>query len=280
VAPSPEIVANVEAIKSSYAGNFPKTVLVLGSGLGSFGEDIDVDGIIPYTEIPHFPQPSVEGHAGRLIIGRAGGGSVACMQGRMHVYEGHSPAALAIPVRTFRALDVDTIILTNAAGSLHADMGPGSLMMIEDHINFGGNNPLIGPNDPEIGPRFPDMTEAYDKDLRTLMMSTAEELGIKLFKGVYMHLSGPNFETPAEIRMFGRMGADAVGMSTVPECLVARHCGMRVAGMSLITNLAAGMSDTELTHEETMSEAQKAEKDISRLMKAFISRIPPVTAGA
>jgi len=261
---------SVAAIRALYPGDFPKTALILGSGLGKFGEQMDLDTIIPYTKIPDFPQPSVEGHEGRLLIGKIGRSPLVCMQGRMHLYEGHPAAELAISIRTFKKLGVETLIITNAAGSLHLDMPAGSLMKIEDHVNLSGHNPLVGQNDDDFGPRFFDMSEAYDKKLQERLETSARAVDVKLFSGVYVQLCGPNFETPAEIRMLGKMGIDAVGMSTVQECLVARHCGMKVAGVSLITNLGCGLSPTPLSHDETLSEAEKAYDDVSQLLKHFI----------
>ncbi len=265
-----EIERSLAAITTRFPGDFPKTALILGSGLGKFGDKMAVEQVISYDQIPDFPQPTVEGHAGRLLIGRVGRTPLVCMQGRMHLYEGHAPEKLAIPIRTFKRLGVENLIITNAAGSLNRDMAAGSLMRIDDHVNMSGRNPLIGPNDDDFGPRFFDMTEAYDKGLKDRMAQSAAELAIKLHRGVYVQLAGPNFETPAEIRMLSRLGIDAVGMSTVQECLVARHAGLRVAGLSLITNLGAGLSENPLSHDETLSEAEKAYGDISRLLVHFI----------
>lgn len=259
-----------EAIRSRSAGDFPRTAVILGSGLGGFGERLTLEAAIPYTEIPGFPAATVAGHAGRLLIGRAGETPVACMQGRMHLYEGHSAQALAVPIRTLRALGTDTLILTNAAGGLRPRLAPGSLMLVEDHINLSGANPLTGPNDDELGPRFPDMSAAYDADLRALLRKAAAEEGIALSSGVYAQMPGPNFETPAEIRMLAALGADAVGMSTVAECLAARHCGMRVAALSVIANLAAGLSPEPLSHEETVRAAAAASETVSRLLFRFL----------
>ena len=270
-----EIDENLAAIRALYSGTFPRVALVLGSGLGPFGETIDPEAVISYADIPHFPQPTVEGHAGKLIIGSVGGTPVACLQGRMHLYEGHSPLELAIPVRTLQRLGVEVLVLTNAAGSLKSDMPPGSLMIIDDHINLSGHNPLTGPNDAEFGPRFPDMTEAYDADLRDRIRMAAKATSVTVHEGVYVQVAGPNFETPAEIRMFQVIGASAVGMSTVPEVIVARHCGVRVAAISLITNFAAGLGHTELTHEHTILEADKAYESTKALLTHFIGQLAP-----
>ncbi|MDQ0465607.1 inosine/guanosine/xanthosine phosphorylase family protein [Caulobacter ginsengisoli] len=261
------------AISARYSGPFPKVALVLGSGLGGFGETMQVTEAIPYAEIEGFPVSTVQGHAGRLLIGKAGAADVVCMQGRMHLYEGHPPASLAVAIRALRRLGVETLVLTNAAGGLRPDLTPGSLMAIEDHINLSGFNPLIGPNDEAVGPRFVDMTDAYDPALRALLGQAAAAQGVDLKRGVYLQVAGPNFETPAEIRAFRTLGADAVGMSTVPETLVARHCGMRVAAVSLITNLAAGIADHPLSHAETLSESAKAFGPMSRLITDFLGKL-------
>ena len=265
-----EVERSIAAIKAAHKGEFPKVALILGSGLGKFGDVMDIDTIISYDQIPDFPQPTVVGHAGRLLIGKVGDTPLVCMQGRMHLYEGHPAEKLAISIRTFKRLGVEKLIITNAAGSLHMDMPAGSLMGIKDHVNMSGHNPLTGLNDDDVGPRFFDMTEAYDPDLRDGLAASARALNIHLHSGVYVQLAGPNFETPAEIRMLGKLGIDAVGMSTVQECLVARHCGMEVAGLSLITNLGAGLSPNPLSHHETLTEAEKAFGNISRLLVHFI----------
>lgn len=244
---------------------FPRTALILGSGLGRFGEAMQVDHAIGYGDIPGYPVSTVPGHSGRLLIGAGAGLPLVCMQGRMHLYEGYAPARLALPIRALRLLGVETLVVTNAAGSLRPEMGPGSLMAIEDHINMTGRNPLAGPNDDRFGERFFDMSTAWDPDLRAALRNAAAAEDIALQSGVYLQTMGPNFETPAEVRMMARLGADAVGMSTVPECLVARHAGMRVLGLSLITNLAAGIADHPLSHAETMEEGEKAYARLERL---------------
>jgi len=221
----------------------------------------------------------VEGHAGRLVLGNLAGVAVACMQGRVHLYEGHDAADLALPIRALRLAGCDILVLTNAAGSLNAEFLPGSLMMLTDHINMTGANPLIGANDERFGPRFPDMTVAYDRELRRSLAASATALGVTLHEGVYVALLGPNFETPAEIRALRTLGADAVGMSTVPECLVARHCGMRVAAISTLTNLAAGMTDEELSHEQSLAVGAEAAKDLGRLLPTFLESLSPGAGG-
>ncbi len=267
------IERSAQAIRDVHQGGFPKLAIILGSGLGSFATSIDVDTKIPYQEIPNFPHSTVQGHAGQMLIGNISGVPILCMQGRMHLYEGYSASQLAIPIRTLKLLGVDTLILTNAAGGLLEEHPAGSLMIIDDHINFSGQNPLVGPNHNEFGDRFFDMSDAYDKRLRRQLAQTADEQGIDVFNGVYVQVTGPNFETPAEVRMFRQLGAHAVGMSTVPECLVAVHCGIRVVGLSLISNLAAGVSKNAITHEEVFEEGQRAEGRITQLLVAFVRSV-------
>ncbi|MDA0229546.1 MAG: purine-nucleoside phosphorylase [Proteobacteria bacterium] len=271
--------AAAEMIGAKAPGFHPQIALVLGTGIGALAEAIEDATIIDYGELPGFPRSSVEGHAGRLVLGNLSGVSVACMQGRVHLYEGQPAADLALPIRALRIAGCETIVLTNAAGSLNAEFLPGNLMMLSDHINLTGANPLIGANDERFGPRFPDMTIAYDRILRHRLAAAAEALGITLHEGVYLALLGPNFETPAEIRAFRTLGADAVGMSTVPECLVARHCGMRVAAISTLTNLAAGMTDEVLSHEQSLAVSAEAAKDLGRLLPAFLASLSPDNSG-
>ena len=261
-----------EAIREAHNGPMPRVAIQLGSGLNSVADALSDATILSYADIPGFPQPSVEGHAGRLLIGKFRDEPVLCLQGRVHYYEGQGLEPVRIFVRVLKTLGIEILTLTNAAGSLVEDMGPGSLMAITDHINFSGTNPLIGPNDETFGVRFPDMSNAYDPALRSMLQEAAEETGTKLFEGVYLMASGPNFETPAEIRAFRTLGADAVGMSTVPECIVANHCGLHVAGISTITNLAAGMSDVPLTHDETMREGAIATERLIGILAGFLKR--------
>jgi xanthosine phosphorylase len=251
----------------------PRVGVVLGSGLGSVADAVADAAVVAYDELPGFPRPGVAGHAGRAVLGRLSGVPVAVLQGRAHLYEGGDPEALRTPIRALRAAGADTLILTNAAGSLRADLGPGSLMAIADHINLTGSNPLVGPNDDALGPRFPSLRDAYDPALRTELHATAGELGIPLAEGVYLAVSGPSFETPAEIRAFRTLGADAVGMSTVPEVILARHCGLRVAAVSAITNLAEGMGGEPLSHEQTLRHAAAAAADLTRLIEAFCEEL-------
>jgi len=262
-----------KAIREQHAGAFPKTVLILGSGLGGFGEKIETETVIPYGDIPGFPISTVTGHSGQLLIGKAGGVPIACMQGRLHVYEGHPIQQVALPIRTYRTLGAETLIVTNAAGSLRQDMGPGSLMIIDDHINYSGRNPLIGPNDENVGPRFPDMSEVYNASLREKLQQAGQAENIDLARGVYLYTTGPSFETPAEIKMFAKWGADAVGMSTAPEAISAVHAGMKVVGVSLITNHAAGIATHKITHDETLAVGAQAFDKMSRLMLRFLPTI-------
>ncbi len=248
----------------------PRLGLVLGSGLGPVVEAAAEAVVIPYGEIPGFPQPRIEGHDGRLVLGRLGGLPVAALQGRAHYYESGRADSMKTPLAALAGLGCEMLLLTNAAGSLRPEVGPGNLMLIADHINFGGANPLVGVTD---GSQFVDMSSAYDPALRQTMLETAASLGITLPTGTYMWFSGPSFETPAEIRAAGRLGADAVGMSTVPEAILARHGGLRVAAVSVITNRAAGLGEAALSHETTMALAAQGAETLRRLVAAFCERI-------
>ena len=256
-------------IRARAGGRTPRLGIVLGSGLGSLADLLEDAVAIPYAEIPGFPTSTVAGHAGRFVVGELDGVTVACMQGRFHLYEGHPPALIKLPIRTFAALGVEALLLTSAAGSLRAEAGPGSLMLITDHLNLMWTNALIGPNDDAWGERFVGLEDAYDPELRARIQRIAGELEIRLHEGVYCSLLGPLFETPAEIRAYRVLGADAVGMSTVPEVIVARHAGLRVAAISAITNLAVGMSDVPVDHEQTLRGAAIAAADLTRLIRAF-----------
>lgn len=247
--------------------------LILGSGLGAYAERLENVRTLSYAEIPGFPVSAVPGHAGRFVVGERFGKTVIAMQGRFHFYEGYPQAMLALGARTMRRLGVERLLLTNAAGGVNLSFAPGTLMAISDHINFARVNPLIGANDDDFGPRFPDQSNVYDRDLRAALLRTAEEIGVEVREGVYMMFTGPCFETPAEIRMARALGADAVGMSTVPEAIAATHCGMRVLGISLITNMAAGILDQKLTHEEVQETANLAAQRFERLVDAVLERV-------
>jgi xanthosine phosphorylase len=251
----------------------PRVGVVLGSGLGAVADAVADPVAIGYEDLPGFPRPGVQGHAGRAVLGELRGVPVCVLMGRAHFYEGGDPAPRITPVRALRAAGAEVLVLTNAAGSLRAELGPGRLMAISDHINLTGYNPLAGPNDESIGPRFPSLRDAYDPALRAELHAAASELGIALGEGVYLAVSGPSFETPAEIRAFRTLGADAVGMSTVHETILARHAGLRVAAVSAISNLAEGMSDVPLSHEQTLADAQRAAGDLARLLEAFVGRL-------
>jgi len=249
----------------------PEVALVLGSGLGFFVEhSIEDARYLDYGEIAGFPRSTVAGHAGRFVAGIVEGVRVICMQGRFHYYEGYPLDVVTMPIRLFAHLGVRFLVLTNAAGGIHLDFSPGDLMLIEDHLNFLGSNPLRGPNEDELGARFPDMSLAYDMEGRNVAKAVAQECGIELKQGVYLATQGPSFETPAEIRAFARWGADAVGMSTVPECIVARHAGIRVLGISCITNLAAGLGNGLLSHDEVGETARGVEKPFGQLISGII----------
>ena len=252
----------------------PRVAVILGSGLGEFADAIESPTVVPYRGLPGFPATRVVGHAGKLVAGVLGGVSVIALCGRAHAYEALPMDAYRVPVRTLRRLGVEILVLTNAAGSLRRSIKPGRLMLIADHINLLGMNPLWGANDAAYGPRFPDMKDAYDPGLRHLLHRAARRARIKLAEGVYLAYPGPSFETAAEIRAFRRMGADAVGMSTVPEAIVARHCGLRLAGLSVITNLAEGMAAAAPSHEETLAVAGRAARQMVRLLSEFLKVLP------
>jgi xanthosine phosphorylase len=251
----------------------PRVGIVLGSGLGAVADAVEDPVTVGYEELPGFPRPTVHGHAGRAVLGRLGGVAVCVLMGRAHLYEGGDATQRVTPVRALSAAGADVLVLTNAAGSLRADVGPGRLMAISDHINLTGHNPLAGPNDDAVGPRFPSMRDAYDPELRAELHGAAAEVAVDLADGVYLAVSGPSFETPAEIRAFRTLGADAVGMSTVHETILARHAGLRVAAVSAISNLAEGMSDVPLSHEQTLADAQRAAGDLVRLLAAFVGKL-------
>jgi purine-nucleoside phosphorylase len=262
----------VEAIQER-AGITPEIGLILGSGLGAIAEQVENAVVIPYTEIPHFHGTSIEGHAGRMILGKFFGAATVFLQGRFHYYEGYSMEEVAFPTRAIAGMGIQTLILTNAAGGVNREFSPGDLMLIEDHLNLMGDNPLKGANLTELGPRFPDLSEAYSRHCLAILRETAQELGIEVRTGVYAGLLGPTYETPAEIRMFRTLGADAVGMSTVPEAITANHLGVRVAGISCITNMAAGLSPTKLSHQEVIRNSRQGSDKMRRLLGAAIPRL-------
>ena len=260
-------------IKEKLDGRAPEIAITLGSGLGDLADHL-VDAVqIPYGEIPHLPVSTVAGHKGQFVVGKLEGREILCMQGRFHYYEGYDLKQVTLPVRVMKLLGIGTLIVTNAAGGINTGFRPGNLMLIEDHLNLTGENPLIGENLEVFGDRFFDMTVAYDVEYRALAEQLAAELNIPLQKGVYAWLTGPNYETPAEIRYLRAIGADAVGMSTVPEVLVARHSGLRVCGISCIANLAAGMGDGLLSHEEVKETADRVKVDFIRLVTALTGRM-------
>ena len=251
-----------------------KGLVVLGSGLGDFAETLTNVRFVDYADIPNFHKPTIEGHAGRLAIGDiAEGFTIACMQGRFHYYEGHDMNTVVFPTRVLRQLGAEFLLVTNAAGGINPSFKPGTLMLIEDHINMMGDNPLIGPNHEFLGPRFPDMTEAYHPELRALAKAVAAEQGIELQGGVYIGLRGPTYETPAEVRMLKALGADAVGMSTVPEVIAANHMGMKVLGISCVTNQAAGLSGHKLSHQEVMETAEHTKARFVNLLTGILKRL-------
>lgn len=250
--------------------DFPKTTVVMGSGMSTVLSDLEVETEIGFNEIPHVPGVTVEGHSGRIKIGRLGKARIAVSQGRLHFYEGHSIQTVVFPFRAMGLAGAETFILTNAAGGMHPEMKPMSLLLIKDHINLTGENPLVGPNIAELGPRFPDMTHIYDLELRATFESAAKRIGLPLSQGVYVGLRGPSYETPAEIRMFRQMGGDVVGMSTVPEAIALRHMGKQVVAISCITNLAAGVTGEILNHNEVLDNAKHAHQGLAKLLKEAI----------
>ncbi|MBO67099.1 MAG: purine-nucleoside phosphorylase [Acidiferrobacteraceae bacterium] len=247
----------------------PKVGLILGSGLGALAESISSSIKVSYNELPGFSEPTVSGHDGQLILGTWSGVNIACLQGRSHLYEGHHIQRLTVPIRALKSVGCKVLVLTCAAGSLREEMRPGDLMLVTDHINWPGLSPLIGPNDDGIGPRFLDVSHAYDPTLREFARQTAENVGVILHEGVYIWCLGPNFETPAEIRAFRQIGADAVGMSIVPECLTAVHCGLKVLAISVVTNLAAGLQ-SDVSHAETLAIGKEAIPKIKLLLDRFM----------
>ena len=251
----------------------PRIALVLGSGLGGFADDFDDAVAIPYEDIPGFVRSTAQGHAGRLVIGNVDSIPVLAMQGRVHYYEGYSLEEVTFPIRVFNLLGVKTLVLTNAAGGINVQLTQGALMMISDHVNLMGVNPLRGPNDERFGPRFPDMSAVYSPELQELVVEEAKAINVEVRRGIYGALSGPSYETPAEIHLLRNLGADAVGMSTVPEAIVARHMGIEVLGISCITNMAAGISDQPINHEEVMATGVRVRATFTELLQRVIGAI-------
>ncbi|HMD09215.1 MAG TPA: purine-nucleoside phosphorylase [Candidatus Acidoferrum sp.] len=278
---SPKIISDTEFERAESAANFiftetdlrPKIALVLGSGLGAFADEFETPTKILYSEIPHFPRSTAIGHAGQLVVGKVGGIPLAGMQGRVHLYEGYSAKDVAFPIRVFARMGIRAVILTNAAGGIKPEFVQGQLVVIKDHINLQGVSPLTGPNDERFGPRFPDMTMAYDRRFREITVGEGNRNSIGLYEGVYAALPGPSYETPAEIRYLRTIGADLVGMSTVPEVVAARHSGIRVLGISCVTNAAAGILDQPLDHKEVLETAERIKSQFIALLKTVIPRI-------
>jgi purine-nucleoside phosphorylase len=266
-------VEEAAAAVRSRCGTLPETAIVLGSGLGDFADTV-LDAIAtPYGDLPHWPSSNVVGHAGRLVIGNVGGKRIAALSGRAHFYEGHDLATVVFGTRVMGRLGVKRIILTNAAGGINTGFAQGALMIIDDHINMLGTNPLVGPNDDRFGSRFPDMSEVYSSHLRRVADDAAKSRGIPVSHGIYLAVHGPSYETPAEIRFFRTIGADAVGMSTVPEAIAARHMGMEVLGISCITNMAAGVLPQPLIHDEVMETARRVRGSFTSLIEGILERI-------
>jgi purine-nucleoside phosphorylase len=268
-----QVQETVQAIRQRAGGLTPRVGIILGSGLGAFADGFERKTVIPYQDLPHFPHSSVPGHAGRMVLGLVGGEPVVAMQGRVHSYEGYSPMQVAFPSRVLCALGIRALGVTNAAGGVNTQFVPGDLMAITDHINLSGWNALTGPNDDRLGPRFPDMSRAYAPRLRELLLESSQRTQVSLRQGVYAMVAGPSYETPAEIRMLRTLGADAVGMSTVPEVVAAGHMGVPVVGISCITNLAAGVGDKPLTHDEVAETANRVAGIFSRLLTDFLPRV-------
>ncbi len=266
------ISKTINFIKKNLCIESPKTAIILGSGLSGFASELKEAKILKYKDIEGFPKSTVAGHKGELIKGYIGDNEILCLNGRFHLYEGHDPKVIADVMYILKKLGVKRLLVTNAAGSLRKDLAPGSLMLINDHINFSGKNPLIGPNDDDRGPRFPSMNNAYTLKLRQKIKEVAEGIDVELKEGVYLMVVGPNFETSAEVKAFGILGADAVGMSTVPEVISAVYFGMDVLGISVITNYAAGLVNNTPSHQETLSEAAKASDKLVKLVTTFLTK--------
>lgn len=266
-------VAAAAGVLRERIGSVPEVAIVLGSGLGDFADGLDESTAVPYGELPHWPAAAVIGHAGRLVAGRCAGRRILVLAGRAHFYEGHSLRTVTFGVRVLARAGVRVLILTNAAGGINTSFSQGALMLITDHINLMGGNPLIGPNDERVGPRFPDMSEVYARRLREIAVRAAAAAGVPLEQGVYVAVHGPSYETPSEIRAFRTLGADAVGMSTVPEAIAARHAGLEVLGLSCITNMASGVLPQPLVHDEVMEVARRVRGQFTTLLTGIVSRL-------
>ncbi len=251
----------------------PRIALVLGSGLGGFADDLQIATRIPYADIPSFPQSTAIGHSGNLVVGTVDGVAVVAMQGRVHLYEGYSPQEVAFPVRVFARMGIKAVVLTNAAGGINPAYGRGALVVIRDHINLQGSNPLLGANDERIGPRFPDMTDAYNVEFRKFVLDETVAIGGDVHEGVYAAMLGPSYETPAEIRFLKTIGADLVGMSTVPEVIAARHLGLEVLAISCVTNMAAGMSGEKISHDEVLETGERVRGKFLALLRTVLPKI-------
>ena len=251
----------------------PRIAIILGSGLGAFADDFENAVSIPYEDITGFPRSTAEGHAGRLVIGKIDQVPLMAMQGRVHFYEGYSLEQVTFPIRVFKLLGIKTLILTNASGGVNVQFSQGALMIISDHLNLLGDNPLRGPNDTRFGPRFPDMTAVYSPELQEIVIEEAKALNVEVRRGIYAALAGPSYETPAEIHLMRTLGADAVGMSTVPEAIVARHMDLEVLGISCITNMAAGISDEPINHDDVMATGDRVRETFTQLLRKIVGRI-------
>jgi purine-nucleoside phosphorylase len=251
----------------------PRVAVILGSGLGGFADDFEDSVGIPYEDIPGFSRSTAQGHAGKLVVGKIDQVPLLAMQGRVHYYEGYSLEQCTFPIRTFKLLGIKTLILTNAAGGINVQLSQGALMVLSDHLNLMGDNPLRGPNDDRFGPRFPDMTGAYSPELQEIVIEEARALGVEVRRGIYAALAGPSYETPAEIHLLRNLGADAVGMSTVPEVIVARQMGIEVLGISCITNMAAGISDEPINHEDVMATGDRVRVTFTQLLRRVVGRV-------
>lgn len=266
------VMESVDYIKSKIDYS-PEVAIILGSGLGDLAEEVEEKVVVKYSEVPHLPVSTVKGHAGQFVFGKLKGKKVVMMQGRFHYYEGYDVATLSFPIYILKYLGAEKLIVTNAAGGVNTDFEPGDLMLIKDHVNLAFNNPLIGKNDDKIGQRFPDMSEPYDKKFLSLAREVAKNIEVKLQEGSYFWFTGPTYETPAEIKMARILGGDAVGMSTVPEVIAARHCGIRVLGISCITNMAAGILDKPLNHNEVIETSNRVKHNFIALVNAIVEKI-------